>query len=120
MIYADRVKDTSTTTGTGNFTLAGSAPTGYQTFAAAFGANPTYLVPYVIAGQSSSEWECGFGTLTSSTTLARTIVTASSNSGSAVNFSAGTKDVFCDFSAYHARKVATRGMAYGAQWLNQQ
>ena len=90
---ADRVWDTSTTTGTGSLTLAGSAPTGYKTFSSAF-ATGTVNIPYCIALQGGSEWEAGWGTLSGSTTLARTIVTASSNSGSAVNFSAGTKDVF--------------------------
>lgn len=97
-LYRDRVKDTATTTGTGSFTLAGSAPTGFQTFATAFGASAVY-VPYAIVLQGGSEWEVGYGTLSSSTTLARTTVLASSNSGSAVSFSAGTKDVFCTIPA---------------------
>lgn len=92
--FFDRVKDTATTTGTGNFTLAGAAPTGYRTFASAFGSAATD-VSYAIVLQNGSEWEVGYGTLSSSTTLARTTVMASSNSGSEVNFSAGTKDVFC-------------------------
>ena len=94
LAVADRVRDTATTTGTGSFTLAGSAPTGYRTFAAALGASASF-VPYLIVGRDAiaNEWEVGLGTLSSSTTLARTTVTASSNSGSAVNFSAGTKDV---------------------------
>ena len=62
--------------------------------------NSTY---YTIAGQGTSEWEVGIGTYTSSgTTLSRTTILASSNSGSAVNFSAGTKDVFCDYPAGRA------------------
>ena len=91
LVLADRVKETTTTTGTGTITLAGAA-TGYQSFAAIGNGNTTY---YTIAGQGTSEWEVGIGTYTSSgTTLARTTVLASSNSGSLVNFSAGTKDVF--------------------------
>lgn len=86
---SDRVKETTTTTGTGTVTLAG-AVTGYQSFSTAFGSSAT--VYYTIAG--GSEWEVGIGT-TGTGTLARTTVLASSNSGSAVNFSAGTKDVFC-------------------------
>jgi hypothetical protein len=89
--FYDRVKETATTTGTGTFTLLG-ASTGYQSFAAVGNGNTCY---YVIAHQTLTEWECGVGTYTSSgTTLARTAITSSSNSGSAVNFSAGTKDVF--------------------------
>lgn len=91
--YADRVKDTTTTTGTGNITLAGSAPTGYRTFSSAF-ATGTTRIPYAIVLQAGSEWEVGYGTLSGATTLVRELVMASSNSGSAVNFSSGTKDVF--------------------------
>ena len=90
LVLADRVRETTTTTGTGTVTLAG-AVTGYQSFSVVGNANTTY---YVIAGQGTSEWEVGIGTYTSAgTTLARTTVIASSNSGSLVSFSAGTKDV---------------------------
>lgn len=90
-VLADRVKETTTTTGTGTVTLLGAA-TGYQSFSAIGNGNSTY---YTIAGQTSSEWEVGIGTYTSSgTTLSRTTVLSSSNSGSLVSFSAGTKDVF--------------------------
>ena len=85
-VVADRVKETTTTTGTGTVTLAG-ASTGYQSFSAIGNGNQTY---YTIAGQGTSEWEVGIGTYTSSgTTLSRTTVLSSSNSGSLVNFSAG-------------------------------
>lgn len=90
-VLADRVKETTTTTGTGTVTLGGAA-TGFQSFSAIGNANSTY---YTIAGQGTAEWEVGIGTYTSSgTTLSRDTVLASSNSGSLVNFSAGTKDVF--------------------------
>lgn len=96
LVLADRVKETTTTTGTGTVTLAG-ASTGYQSFAVVGNANTTY---YTIAGQTGSEWEVGIGTYTSSgTTLSRTTVLASSNSGSLVTFSAGTKDVFVTYPA---------------------
>jgi hypothetical protein len=99
LVLADRVKETTTTTGTGTVTLLGAA-TGYQSFAAIGNANTTY---YTIAGQTGSEWEVGIGTYTSSgTTLSRDTVLASSNSGSLVSFSAGTKDVFCDYPAKRA------------------
>jgi len=98
-VSADRVKETTTTTGTGTVTLAGAA-TGYQSFAAIGNGNTTY---YTIAGQTGSEWEVGIGTYTSAgTTLSRTTVLASSNSGSLVTFSAGTKDVWCDYPAGRA------------------
>jgi len=99
LVLAERVKETTTTTGTGTVTLLGAA-TGYQSFAAIGNANTTY---YTIAGQTGSEWEVGIGTYTSSgTTLSRDTVLASSNSGSLVSFSAGTKDVFCDYPAKRA------------------
>ena len=92
LILADRVQDTTTTTSTGTITLSGTAPTGYQNFSVIGNGNTTY---YTIAGQGTSEWEVGIGTYTSSgTTLSRDFVFSSSNSGSKVNFSAGTKDVF--------------------------
>jgi len=98
-VLADRVKETTTTTGTGTVTLLG-ASTGFQSFAVIGNGNTTY---YTIAGQGTSEWEVGVGTYTSSgTTLARTTILASSNSGSAVNFSAGTKDVFVTYPAEYS------------------
>jgi len=88
---ADRVKETTTTVGSGSITLAG-AVTGYKTFASVLStADTTY---YCIADQGGSNWEVGLGTFTSPTTLARTTILSSSNSGSVVTFGAGTKDVF--------------------------
>jgi len=100
LIVNDRVKETSTTTGTAAFTLSG-AVTGFETFGAGIGnSNTTY---YCIALQDGSEFEVGLGTLNSdSTTLTRTTVISSSNSDSAVNFSAGTKEVFCTLPASKA------------------
>lgn len=96
LVLADRVKDTTTTTGTGTVTLSGTAPAGYQTFGTAIGnGNTTY---YAIVG--TSEWEVGIGTYTAAgTTLSRTTVLASSNSGALVTFSAGSKDVFVTYPA---------------------
>jgi hypothetical protein len=96
LVVKDRVKETTTTTGTGTVTLAG-AVTGYQSFSAIGNANTTY---YTISSPGVNEWEVGIGTYTSSgTTLSRDTILASSNSGSAVNFSAGTKDVFVVYPA---------------------
>ena len=95
-VLADRVQETTTTTGTGTVTLAG-ASTGFQSFAAVGNGNSTF---YTIADASGSNWEIGVGTYTSSgTTLSRDTVLSSSNSGSLVNFSAGTKNVFVTFPA---------------------
>jgi hypothetical protein len=112
-VLADRVKETTTTTGTGTVTLLG-ASTGYQSFSVIGNGNTTY---YTIAGQTGSEWEVGIGTYTSSgTTLARTTVIASSNSGSLVNFSAGTKDVFVTYPAEYTANAVGGGV--GAVLLN--
>ena len=90
-VIADRVRETTTTTGTGSVTLLGAAAS-YQTFSVIGNGNSTF---YAIAGQGTTEWETGFGTYTSSgNTLSRDAIYASSNGGSAVSFSAGTKDVF--------------------------
>ena len=95
-VLADRVQETTTTTGTGTVTLAG-AVTGFQSFSVIGDGNTTF---YSIADQAGSQWEVGVGTYTSSgTTLSRDTVLSSSNSGSLVNFSAGTKNVFVTFPA---------------------
>jgi len=96
LILADRVQETTTTAGTGTITLAG-AVTGYQSFAVIGNGNTTY---YCIAGLGTNEWEVGIGTYSSAgTTLARTTILASSNGGSVVTFSAGTKSVFVTYPA---------------------
>ena len=97
LVINDRVKETTTTTGTGTVSLAG-AVTGFETFAAGVGnSNTTY---YCIAHQDQAEFEVGLGTLDGdSSDLARTTIISSSNSDSAVDFSAGTKDVFCTVPA---------------------
>jgi hypothetical protein len=96
LVLKDRVKETSTTTGTGTFTLAGTSA-GFQAFSVIGDGNTTY---YTIALQGGSEFEVGLGTYTlSGTTLSRTTILASSNSNNAVNFSAGTKDVFVTYPA---------------------
>jgi hypothetical protein len=95
LVVNDRVKETSTTTGTGTFTLAG-AVTGFETFSSAIGnTNTTY---YAIVNTTNSEFEVGLGTVGAGT-LARTTIISSSNSDSAVDFSAGTKNVFVTLPA---------------------
>lgn len=110
LVFKDRVRETTTTTGTGTVTLAG-AVTGFQTFSAIGNGNTTY---YTIA--LGTEWEVGVGTYTSSgTTLSRDTVLASSNSGSLVNFSAGSKDVWCDYPAGRAVIQDTTLTGYAPQ-----
>ena len=96
-VTADRVKDTSTTTGTGSITVSGAAPTGYRTFSAVLSAADTFY--YCIQGQTTAEFEVGLGTYSSTNVFARTTVLASSNSNNAVSFSAGTKNVFLTLAA---------------------
>ena len=100
-VVNDRVKETSTTTGTGTLNLAG-AVSGFQTFVAGIGnSNVTY---YAIVNDSGTEFEIGIGTVTDASpdTLSRTTILESSNSDSAVNFSSGTKTVFCTLPASKA------------------
>jgi len=97
LVINDRVKETTTTTGTGAVSLGG-AVTGFETFAAGIGNSNT--VYYCIAHQDQAEFEVGLGTLNGdSSTLTRTTVISSSNSDSAVDFASGTKDVFCTIPA---------------------
>lgn len=97
LVLNDRVKETTTTTGTGTFTLAG-AVTGFETFGTGVGnSNTTY---YAVTLPGTAEFEVGLGTLSSdSSTIARTTVISSSNSDNAVNFSSGTKTIFCTLPA---------------------
>jgi len=92
LIVKDRVKETTTTTGTGAIALAGAA-VGFQSFLAAIGnGNSTY---YTIADQGGANWEVGIGTYSSAgNTLSRDTVLSSSNSGALVNFTSAVKDVF--------------------------
>ena len=97
LVLADRVLETTTTTGSGTISLAG-AKAGYQSFSVVGNGNTTY---YTIAGVT--EWEVGIGTYTASgTTLSRDTVLASSAGGAKVTFSAGSKDVFVDYPAGRA------------------
>ena len=98
LVLNDRVKETTTTTGTSTVDLAG-AETGFESFVAGIGnSNTTY---YAIVHQTADEFEVGLGTVTDASpdTLSRTTIISSSNSDSAVNFSSGTKDVFCTLPA---------------------
>jgi hypothetical protein len=109
LVLKDRVKETTTTTGTGTITLLGAA-TGYQAFSVIGNGNTVY---YCIAEQAGPAWEVGIGTYTASgTTLSRDTILASSNSGNLVNFGAGTKDVFCTYPAGKSVNQDANGSAY--------
>lgn len=95
-VYADRVQEITTTTGTGTVNLGG-AVVGYQTFAAAFASGT--VVYYCIT--DGINWEVGYGALTIGTpsTIARTTVLSSSNAGALVNFTASLMNIFCTLPA---------------------
>tara|TARA_R100001015_G_C4634990_1_gene202975 strand:+ start:8569 stop:9714 length:1146 start_codon:yes stop_codon:yes gene_type:complete len=97
LIIKDRVKETTTTTGTGNVALGG-AVSNFVTFASVLSDSDTTY--YAIVDSNNSDFEVGLGTYVSSgNTIARTTVLASSNSGSAVSLSSGSKTIFCAFPA---------------------
>ena len=99
LVVKDRVRETTTTTGTGTITLGGAA-TGFQSFSVIGDSNTTF---YTIQLANTNEWEVGIGTYTlSGTTLSRDTILESSNGGTAVNFSAGSKDVFVTYPAEKA------------------
>jgi hypothetical protein len=113
LVINNRVRETTATTGTGAVTLAGAVD-GFQTFAAGIGNdNTTY---YAISLNTSSEWEVGLGTLNAdSSTLTRTTVLESSNSDSAVDFSAGSKEIFCTLPSEKAVYLDASGDPVPAQ-----
>ena len=110
-VLNDRVKQTSTTTGTGTFSLTGTE-VGFETFVTGIGdANSTF---YAISRDGSSEFEVGIGTVTDAgtDTLSRDTVISSSNSVTKVDFSAGTKTVFCTYPAKRAPSAAMTATTY--------
>ena len=110
LVLKDRVREQSTSTSTGSFTLTG-AVTGFQSFSSAIGnGNTTY---YTIS--DNTNWEVGIGTV-SAGALSRDVVLSSSNAGSLVNFPAGTKDVFCTYPAGEAVYQDTTNTAYAPQF----
>ena len=107
LIVKDRVKETTTTTGTGTLTLAG-AVNGFQSFSAIGNGNTTYYC--ITDGSGNNAWEVGIGTYTlSGTTLARTTILSSSNSGNAITLAAGTHNVFTTYGADRS-SFATEGL----------
>ncbi len=112
LVINDRVKESSTTSGTGAIALAGVVQ-GYETFSAGIGNNNTTY--YAIYEQGTSNWEVGRGTLdATSANLARTEVISSSNSDAAVNFTGNTLDVFCTLPASKAVYLDASGSPVGA------
>ncbi len=96
LVVKDRVRETSTSTGTGTIILNG-AVSGFQGFSVIGDGNTTY---YTIVDAATGSWEVGIGTYTlTGATLSRDSVLESSNAGNKVDFAAGTKDVFCTYPA---------------------
>jgi hypothetical protein len=100
LVINDRVKETSTTTGTGTFSLSGASQS-FESFVSGVGTGNTTYYTIVNSDVIPGEWEVGIGTVTDATpdTLSRDTILSSSNSDAAVNFSAGIKDVFCTIPA---------------------
>lgn len=102
LVVGDRAQETCTTTGTGTLSLLG-AVTQFQSFAAvgvSTGNTISYGTQFTVVDQSGANWETSIGVYTTSgSTLTRTTVLSSSNAGALVNFGAGTKSVFMDYSA---------------------
>lgn len=95
LVLADDVKDTTITAGLANYVVSGTAATGYQSFLAGIGnGNQT-----ILAVRNGADFEVLLGTLSAGTTISRDVILASSNGGAAVNWTAGTKDIFCTMSA---------------------
>jgi len=108
LVVKDRVRETSTTSGTGTITLAG-AVSGFQSFSVIGDGNTTY---YAIVDPQTGDWEVGIGIYTASgTTLSRDTVLESSNSGNLVNFVTNPKDVFVTYPAERAIYTDAAGTA---------
>jgi|TARA_E500000318_G_C3454903_1_gene170272 hypothetical protein len=110
-VLNDRVKETTTSTGTGTINLAGAADT-FETFVAGIGTTNTCF--YCISHQTANEFEVGIGTVTDASpdTLSRDTIISSSNSDSAVSLSSGTKDVFCTYPASKAPSASMTATTY--------
>lgn len=111
LVFADRVKETSTTTGTGTYSLAGAA-TGFRTFVAGIATGNTCHY----CAEDGTDWEVGVGTVTDATpdTLSRDSILASSNGGSAVNWTAGTRNLFCVNAAADVYQATTQAQQESA------
>jgi len=98
LILRDRIRETTTSTGVSDITLAGASAT-FDTFASVMSTSDTTYYAIIHTSSGVDEWEVGLGTYSAANTLTRTTVLSSSNSGSAVNFSSGTKFVFMTLPA---------------------
>ena len=110
LVLKDRVKETTTTTGTGTYTLAG-AVSGFESFNEVGDGNTTFY-----SCTDGTDFEIGIGTYTASgTTLARTTILQSSNSDAAVNWTSGTRTIFCTLPAekiIHGDNLQSEGATF--------
>ena len=114
LVINDRVKENSTSTGTGNIALGG-VPSGEGTITFDTGIGTGNTTYYAIHNQGTAEWEVGLGTLSGATTLERTTILDNSDGNtSAITLGAGTKDVFCTLPAGKAVYLDNNGDPVGA------
>lgn len=123
--WADRIRDTSTSNGTGSFTVSGTPPTNYNTFSARLAVNDTFY--YVIVSQTAAEWEVGAGVWLGANQFSRanlSVLDGSSGPGVLVNFTPATKDVWLDYPAAGAAAVGvaanTNFVLNGAMEISQE
>lgn len=117
-IVAGRVRDSSTSSGTGTLTVTGTAPVGYRTFSAVCVIGDQF--PYFIQSRSANEWEYGIASYVGTNQISRDIIKGSSNAGAAVNFTASnTIDIVLDTSEFFANvPVASPDCGFAA-WAAQ-
>ena len=111
-VLNDRVKQTSTSTGTATIQLSNTAEVGFESFVTGIGnTNSTF---YCISHDGTAEFEVGIGTVTDATpdTLSRDTVISSSNSDNKVDFTTGTKTVFCTYPAKRAPSASMTATTY--------
>jgi hypothetical protein len=117
-VLSDRVRDTTSTTGTGTITVSGTPPSTYNTFSAICDVGD--VIPYFIQNRTANEWEVGIGTYSAANQISRDTILASSSFGSpdvapaAVNFSGGVKDVVLDVDAMMLKIMFTGMPAWSA------
>ena len=115
--FNDRVRETTTVSGTGTITLLGAVP-GFQSFSAGFSVGS--IIAYAVIDNTTGEWEVGRGTLATSSTITRDIIKESSNADAIVNFStSNTKDVFATINGDHAMRsnIGKHCWFPGGSWM---
>lgn len=112
-MYADRVQETSTTSGTGNIILDGAIPS-FRSFVAAFGSS-SVVVPYCLVDGTS--WEVGEGTFNGTNGITRSVL-SSSNANTLISLSGGVTSVFCTIPAAVIQNLVLNAPSTGAAVIN--